>query len=280
MSQNDESVDTFMDLGLTYLQAKVYLTLVRFGNAGGEVKKISNDSKIARQDIYRILPILQKHNMVVKIIANPTKYMATPLESGFSMLLQQKTEEYNELQKKAKTVFNNFILNNPKVEPQKETAQFIMTSGKTLLLKNLEKIVVQAQTNIDVICSTEGIRLMLFSSLPYLKKAVKGDVKIRIITDKAGKKILEKNQVSLKQVKASTFQLRYISGQIPVVMAIFDNKQASICVSSDEIVPSLWTNNNSVLKLAEIYFASMWVKSIAIETKNNALNRKVQLVTQ
>ena len=101
-SQIDEPIQTFMSLGLTFLQAKLYLTLVKLGNSGGEVRKISRESNIARQDVYRILPQLEKLGLAVKIIASPTIYCATPLENGFSMLLNQKTDEYIELQKKAK----------------------------------------------------------------------------------------------------------------------------------------------------------------------------------
>jgi sugar-specific transcriptional regulator TrmB len=57
-SKNDEPIQTFMSLGLTLLQAKLYLTLVKLGSQGGEVRKISRESSIARQDVYRILPEL------------------------------------------------------------------------------------------------------------------------------------------------------------------------------------------------------------------------------
>jgi sugar-specific transcriptional regulator TrmB len=57
-SKNDEPIQTFMSLGLTLLQAKLYLTLVKLGSQGGEVRKISRESSIVRQDVYRILPEL------------------------------------------------------------------------------------------------------------------------------------------------------------------------------------------------------------------------------
>jgi DNA polymerase III alpha subunit len=56
-----------MDLGLTLLQAKIYLALSKTGKA--TIKTISKASNSARQDIYRIMPTLQKLGLAEKIIA-------------------------------------------------------------------------------------------------------------------------------------------------------------------------------------------------------------------
>ena len=53
MSKLEKETHILIDLGLTKAQASVYLTLVRSGQA--RVKSVRELSKIARQDIYRIL---------------------------------------------------------------------------------------------------------------------------------------------------------------------------------------------------------------------------------
>lgn len=63
-------------------------------------------------------------------------------------------------------------------------------------------------------------------------------------------------------------------------MALFDNKEASKCVSSEEIVPSLWTNNINVLKLAQTYFEDISVKSKKIKTAGNAESQAVELAPE
>jgi DNA-binding IclR family transcriptional regulator len=54
------------------LKSKVYLTLATLGKA--DVKTIAKASNIARQEIYRIMPTLQKLGLTEKIITNPTMY--------------------------------------------------------------------------------------------------------------------------------------------------------------------------------------------------------------
>ncbi len=77
-----------MDLGLTLLQAKIYLSLSEFEKA--EIRKMSKASNVARTDIYRLMPELEKLGLAEKIIASPTSYRATPLNEGFSILLENK----------------------------------------------------------------------------------------------------------------------------------------------------------------------------------------------
>lgn len=112
----DEHVQTLMGLGLKFLQAKTYLALAKLGKA--DVKTISKASNVARQDIYRIIPTLEKLGLAEKIIANPTMYKATPIKEGLSILLQNRKEEIADLQKKTTSLINNFHANNIKINLQ------------------------------------------------------------------------------------------------------------------------------------------------------------------
>jgi sugar-specific transcriptional regulator TrmB len=94
----DERVQILMRLGLTLLQAKVYLALCKTGMA--TVKTIYNSSNIARQEIYRIMPTLQKLGLAEKILFTPIKYRPTPIKDGYYLLLQKKTSEHSDLQNK------------------------------------------------------------------------------------------------------------------------------------------------------------------------------------
>lgn len=64
-----------MELGLTSLQAKIYLALAQTGNA--TIRNIAKNSKIARQDVYRIMPSLQKLGLAEQIVVSPTMYKST-----------------------------------------------------------------------------------------------------------------------------------------------------------------------------------------------------------
>jgi hypothetical protein len=111
---------------------------------------------------------------------------------------------------------------------------------------------------------------MSFYNLPHFKRARRRGVKIRVITEKA------ENQESILRIvqdlkKNPLFKLKYTSDHAPVCMVICDKKEVNIQVS-DGPVPSLWSSEPHVVKLAAIYFESLWNK--AHESLNPAGTQK------
>jgi len=167
------------------LQAKTILTLAKFEKA--DVKTISKTAKVARQDIYRVMPTLEKLGLAVKIIATPTMYEATPLSKGLSTLIPSKTEHHIELQKKTNMLINNFEKSNRGIKLQEDESQFIITSEKSLFRKKIENGTDLSQTSVDIIISREGFKALLFHHRQCIERAMKRGVKIRVITERPEK---------------------------------------------------------------------------------------------
>ena len=89
MTNQERETQTLLDLGLTKAQATVYLTFVRSGQA--RVKTIRELSKIARQDIYRIINELVELGLVQKIIKTPNEFEAIPIMDGFSIVARAES---------------------------------------------------------------------------------------------------------------------------------------------------------------------------------------------
>jgi sugar-specific transcriptional regulator TrmB len=252
-----------MDLGLTLLQAKIYLALSKTGKA--TIKTISKASNIARQDAYRIMPALQKLGLAEKIIAEPTMYKATPLKEGVSILLQNKTHEHSELQKKTIVLIKSYQESNDNTTLQEEEPQFVVTSSKTLLFKRLAEKDNTAQTSIDIVGKWEGIRATLFYRLQDFKRALKRGVRIRIITEKhEDDKAIQKNIQTLTM--NPLFGIRYLSAPIPLKTAIIDGTEMNMCIAipPDNDVPSLWSDNPQFVKVMVAYFEELWNKTLDV----------------
>lgn len=257
IQDDDPCIQTLMKLGLTLLQAKAYLALAQLGKA--EVKTISKTSNVARPDIYRVMPTLEKIGLAEKIIANPTMYKATPLKEGCYILLQNKTQEHTELQQQTLDLIKNFHENNDKTNLQEETQQFIICSSETLLLKWLYGRPNTAQISIDYMGKWESTKVNLFNSLQNLKRAMKRGVKIRVITEKhEDDKSLQKIIQTLK--KNPLFEIRYLSQPVPVETALYDGMDVGLCIAipMGKSVPSLMSNHPQFLKVMTTYFEEIW----------------------
>jgi sugar-specific transcriptional regulator TrmB len=257
MAQTEEATQIFTDLGLTYVQAKLYLTLAKFGAIGGDVKRICRESGVVRQDIYRVMPTLQKLGLAEKIIAKPTVYRGIPLEKGFSMLLSRKTSEYSELKKKAKMAFDKIAAASTETDAPQQSTEFIITSERSLFLAKVKEDIERTKANIDIVYSKERMSLITFHAAEQIEKAMKRGVKVRALTSKIEGKTLDRNIQALE--KNPSFELR-LAEYIAVGLIIFDKTEVNVRIANT-IVPSLWTNNQNVAKLAEAYFDDLWEKA-------------------
>jgi sugar-specific transcriptional regulator TrmB len=99
LSLKDEDLCILTQLGLTPRQAEVYLTLCKLEYA--TARTCAKRLQIARAEIYRAIPILEKLGLIKRIITTPTTFKATQLTEGLSILLQRNIEKHNKIQAKA-----------------------------------------------------------------------------------------------------------------------------------------------------------------------------------
>ncbi len=257
----DERVQILVNLGLSLLQAKIYLTLVQTGQA--TIKEIAKASGIVRQDIYRIVPSLQKLGLAEKILNAPTMYKATPLREGCYLLLQNKTRAHVDLQKRTIALVKNLHENNSKTPLQEEDSQFVITSSETLLHKRLGEGHQVAQKTIYITGIWQTTRTMFFYRFQDFKRALKRGIQIRIITenheyDKSTQKIVQTLMLN------PLFEIRYVTIPSTLKMVIHDEKEVNMCIAIplDRDVPSLWSNNPQFVKIMVTYFEELWSKAM------------------
>jgi len=92
---NDSDVDLLSEAGLTYSQAKIFLFVVRTGQAS--VSEISRISKIDRSYVSKTLKSLEKLALVTKVISHPTLYKSVGIKSAVSLLIQQRKKNHENL---------------------------------------------------------------------------------------------------------------------------------------------------------------------------------------
>jgi sugar-specific transcriptional regulator TrmB len=248
-----------MKLGLTLLQAKIYLTLVKFESA--DVKTISKASKIARQDVYRVVPSLQKLGLVQEIIGKPMVYRPTPLKQGYNLLLEDQSQKHIELEKQAKNIIKN--LDDLEVQMIRERdPQFMINHSEQLLTKWFDELIHSTQETLDVMCGWRAVNLAFPFDTQDIKLMLKRDVKIRLITDEnadlsAIQRMLVANEKNI------LFDVHFVD-EVPVEMAISDRKQVGLNIalpSTIKGVPSLWSNHPQFLRVMVGYYESFWEKT-------------------
>jgi sugar-specific transcriptional regulator TrmB len=226
----EEATQILNRLGLTSSQAKVYLTLLKLEQA--TAKTISNNSKVARQEVYRVLVELEEKSLVERIIAVPTEFKPVSIENGLSFLIGERRKEVSEIQKEAnKLSLKLRALLKPK-ETKGGTAQtgetefVLIPESKTFLLR-MEKAVDAAQKSIDAIYPKEQFLQVWFNLSDKFKEALERGVTIRCLLNEP----LEENSWSATvQAIAENplFEIKSLSETPKENFWIYDEKEVLV----------------------------------------------------
>ncbi|MCW4016725.1 MAG: hypothetical protein NWF06_10180 [Candidatus Bathyarchaeota archaeon] len=252
-------VQTLTDLGLTSSQAKVYLAICQKKSLdASEISKVSN---IARSDVYRIISALQRLALVEKEINYPFKFKAIPIETGLNILFERQSKKHNKLKYKIDSLITKFNNKTLIDEPFQGESKFILVPSKEAIIQRLRESIDKAKKSIDVV--TLSKRFMLACS--YLSESLE-QAWFRGVT---GRVVIEETEASLFDVvntswQAPSAQVGFVSVIPKTLMAMYDNKEVFIYVKPTvdlKLSPAIWSNNPSLVTLAEDHFEFLWQKA-------------------
>jgi sugar-specific transcriptional regulator TrmB len=248
-----EDIEDLICLGLTPSQAKLYLSILKIGQADG--KAIAKHSGVARQEVYRIIGELEEKGLIEKVIAKPYEFRGVPLQFGVSRLLALKSEEYDLAKEKSWGLIKRF-------QPKEEeiSADYLMTlipKGDTLAKRVINELRI-SQQSVDIVTTVQ--RLMQSTDLyTPIREAINRGVQLRVITEKPCNK-----QAFLRELKGlleEGLKLKCLPRIPKAKTAIFDQKVAIVtlypAIYAKESI-CMWTNYPIILASYQDYFNIMW----------------------
>ena len=254
--QINKDLQLLVDLGLTQLQAKIYLSLVQYGNL--KVKKISQISKISRPDVYRILSKLLELGLIEKEIVNPIQYRAIPMDAIINILLNRKKMKYENLKSTSDLFLKEFNEKNYSNNKHCNDSNFVLIPPKETIIKKLKNSINQTQESIDIVTSSKRLKNASYYLSDELQNAWKRQILGRAIIEKPEKEcfnILKKNWLPWAGI-------RTILEVPPAIIALYDKKEVFIFIKNDfdlKESPALWSNCPSIITLVEHYFELLWL---------------------
>jgi sugar-specific transcriptional regulator TrmB len=258
-----QAVQTLVSLGLSFLQAKVYLALVIMGSSTG--RTAAKQAKVASQDVYRVLLELQEKGLVEKIIAKPNEYKAVSLKEGVYILLGRRENETRKLKKSVLEICSNFHTINQN-EDFDANNQFVLIPEKKPSVNRFIKAFETAATSLDLMNDFQDAIVAHDKLFQLNVKALDSGVKIRDILCKTKESIpISKHFFTLLK-REPAFQIRYLNFPCPAKLIIKDSKEAFISTKTKEKMidqPHLWTNNPVLVRVIQEWFNGLWKKGIA-----------------
>jgi sugar-specific transcriptional regulator TrmB len=256
----EEFIEVLVELGLTHLQAKVYLALAQLKSA--TAKEIHAYSNVARQDVYRVLSELEEKDLIERVITKPTRFRPVPPKDTISILLQRKNEKTRQLQKKAIQALKK--IKNTNVEPSflDSSSQFILLSESetnvTTHINRVEEAVDNAKTSIMSLIPFQSFMQIKYEAEQVWKKAAKRGVKLRFIIDSASE--IDRNKLNLDPALRNTdsFRIKWTDTPVSYQLILVDEREVFFRMKPDLKSPVLMSTNPNFAAMIKDYFETKW----------------------
>jgi sugar-specific transcriptional regulator TrmB len=252
---NSKSLSIFRELGMTTQQAKVYLSLSKLEQA--TVKTIAIDAQMARAEVYRVIPELQKSGLIKKIITTPISYKAVQLSEGLSILLHEETEKHKEKLSNAEQFLQKFR-NHNREKPSQENSKYYLTTGLKAVTREYLIDLQKTQESKEGIISWRAILHLVGRDFEYLEEALERGVKFRYITHIPEGEKMPQNIQTLK--KTGSFEIKSASVIPKAELDIYDKKIVHIIIPGSGVkeIEVLRSDNPAVVDLLQDYFDMKW----------------------
>jgi sugar-specific transcriptional regulator TrmB len=263
----DETAKDLSTFGLTGSQAKVYIALVQLGVAS--VSETARLSKVRREEVYRMMPKLEKLGLVEKVLGKPIKYKPIPPEEGLCLLLRRQQEaasrKITELaEKKTQLLGQLESLKNKRVLDEPEIL-FVLISDRVRTVHMMIEMTNNAVKEVVFTATQDGIREWM--GLNYddaLKRAVKRGVKVRILVDIDEVDVLIPEIFKGFNLYGNTVEMRHVDHVISRLM-IVDDKEALVGIPITSWMEGhvyLWTNSTEYTRELKRLFNMLWGNSV------------------
>jgi sugar-specific transcriptional regulator TrmB len=263
MASDENALQILTQLGLTALEAKIYIALNKYENL--TIRALSTLTKTSRPDTYRITAKLQKKGLIEKIIQNPAHFKAVPMDTGIAFLLKRMKADFNDLTTKT-TLLLQTIQEKPKRKfLETETPHFTLIPQRETVVRKINEAIEKAKESVDIFLSWKRFSLGITSMFSESsQKAWERGVKFRIVVENP--KEAADGKMALKFCgKTPLCHIRFLPKSPKTVFGLYDKKQVFIVVKPRKGLfdsPALWSNNQSLISAMEDYFEILWLTAI------------------
>jgi sugar-specific transcriptional regulator TrmB len=264
MDSKDNEIKILNQLGLTVLEAKIYLTLCEYETL--TAKAISKLAKTFLPDTYRVTAKLQNKGLIEKILSNPAEFRAVPIDKTVAFLLEKRKADYDCLKAQTAVLLTEFKEKSLKKPGRGKTPQFVMIPKRKTIVAKINDAIERSERSVDLFLSWKRFLFgMTEVFAENAKRAWGRGVKFRIIVEEPEGEKAKKIAAKFCRKNHSLCSIRFLPGRPKTVIGIYDSNEVFIVVSPGEDLfdsPALWSNNQSLLTVVQDYFEILWLTAM------------------
>jgi len=258
---SDENTDLLLGLGLTLNQAKVYLAILKLEKT--TVGQVANYSKVRREDVYRILPSLEKMGLVERLLGKPTEIRATLIADSLAFLVAEEKNKAEERLSGMRSMVKKLSLKDWKQPILGEESIYILIAERKAILAKTSELVRNSIREVALIADKIRMMPVLAQFSDEYQLAIKNGAQIRLLFEACSPDDLLKKQVKKYIGNGDSVHVRFHPEALNHFI-MSDDKEALITTSKESGLgegQSLWTNNPNLIGVLRTSFESDWEKA-------------------
>jgi DNA-binding response OmpR family regulator len=263
----EETAAELTHFGLTKTQAKIYITLLALGVASAS--EISKLSKIRREEVYRLIPELEKRGLLTRKLKAPRKFSATQPETAIQILTKAKLntmkEEIDRLKQKQTELISK--LKTVELPIKQEDCSIEVISQLDMALAKLVDMTGKAREKIDVAAPLQDLIIVYVDFPRNIIERIFESVKMRIIVENTEVDALTKELLHFSEASNNRVELRQTK-KLSIRLMIVDDKEAmwgEVQPNNDHVDPkTFWTDDPTQISILKMSFDSLWQDSSVV----------------
>jgi sugar-specific transcriptional regulator TrmB len=257
---NDENMDLLLGLGLSLTQAKVYLAILKLEkNTVGQIAKFS---KVRREEVYRVLPVLEKMGLIERLLGKPAEIRATPISDALSFLVAEEKNRSEERLSGMQGIVKRLSVKDWNQPLPGEESIYILIAEKMAILSKTSELIKNSKKEVFLIADKARIIPTLSQFSEECRQAIKKGSQIYVIFEGDIPDVFLKEKVN-KLIDGTSVHIKFHRESLNHFI-MSDDKEALITTSKESGLgesPSLWTNNSNLIGTLRSAFESDWQKA-------------------
>lgn len=256
----EDLVTKLSSFGFTVNQAKVYLSIAQSGKTS--VGRIAKTTQLHRQDIYKLLPKLEKMGLITKTIDKPFMIEAIPIDKALESYISLERAKANE---RITRLENNLkeLVSAIQTQPEaREEARFTLLTTDEAIRNKGRLIFKRSRKEVLLVATMEQISSpSLHYFHDYLQTIADNHAKIKMLVVTAEDMGTIKQTMEKVAPTHGQFTAKCINKNSCKNYQIIDNKEVWIATQQKThtgYTCILWTNDQNIVDAYKEIFKKSW----------------------
>lgn len=260
---DEDLVEKICKLGLTTKQARLYSSIVV--SKGATISEISKKTGLHKQDIYKILPKLEKVGLVTKTMIKPIKVEVIPVETALGNLIEMEQKKVESQKRNVQEIIAAIGKKQSLFSPEEGEGKFeVLPARSEAQMNRVELVFENARRAYDVFIPRELFEAYVPLFTDYFDRLAAHGVIVRIIIRTADESNKLMEVVNKAKWPAVDMTIKATDEIGHLYYAIIDNKEVWIPLETPAPTilraptATLVTDSKAVVRIAQENFNKFW----------------------